>query len=918
LTPSSTKDAQSNHTIFYYDSAGRRTNTFYADAYSVTYNYDLLGRATNTTDSSGYSLTNWFVNQGLLYASSNAFGRVQAASFDVEDRATNTVDANGVSLNMTYDSLGRMLTRTNAFGGEQFGYTASGLAAYTNQLGQTNGYFYDQAMRKTAETNANGEGVQFRYDPSANLTNLVDGKGQSTWWSYDQYSRLTNKTDNLSNTLFSYGYDANNRLTGRTNATGLWAVYRYDPVGNLTNIVYSRNHAITLAYDAMNRLTNMVDAVGTTVYAYDAVGEVLSEDGPWVDDTVSFTYANRLRTGMSVLAPDAAAWTQSYTYDATRRLAAVASPAGSFAYSYKVGSTVLPGSLVQGLTLPCGAVITNSYDALARLTGTYLTNSQGAGLNLHAYGYNAASQRTRQTRLNGDYVTYTYDNIGQLKTAAGMESGGTTSRWQEQFAYGYDKAWNLNYRTNNALAQTFGVDGDNRLTTASSSGTLTVAGTTTSPATNVTVWGSTGLASGLATLYADSTWARTNATLPNGSVTYTATAQDRYLRQSTNSVTVNLPASASYTYDLNGNLLGDGNRSFAYDDENQLVSVYVTNVWESDFVYDGKMRLRERFESVWAGGTRVTNAVTLYVYDGNVVVQERNANNLPRVAYTRGSDLSGTLEGAGGIGGLLARTDLSTLITQPSTAHAYYHADGNGNINCLINSQQSVMARYLYDPFGNTLSQSGPLAAANLYRFSSKEFHVSSGLVYYLYRFYDPNFQRWPNRDPLGDDGSLVYAIDRIEPRLEARSAAERAMMVQQFGDPLSAITQVNLNLSLFVANNPMANVDPRGLDWLSCMANCVQAHDPVNNLGKACGTFLGGTFPKRWAPAGGGLGGGGSRVTTVLSRISVGKGTAAAGGNVARIVGRIFSPVWVIYGLSLAGVEAACAGTCTGDPTAY
>jgi len=684
-------------------------------------------------------------------------------------------------------------------------------------------------------------------------------------------------------------------------------------VGNLTNIVYSRNHAINLAYDALSRPTNMVDAVGATAYSYDGVGQVLSENGPWTDDAVSYTYTNRLRTRTSVMAPDGAPWTQSYAYDAARRLTNTTSVAGAFAYTY--GAT--QNLNVARLGLPGGAFITNTYDSVARLLSTTLKNPQSSTFNAHLYAYSLAGQRTWETNTMGDYRAYTYDPMGQLVGAGGHESSGA-ARLQEQLGYVYDAAGNLNYRTNNALLGTFSVNSLNELTTVGASGTLTVAGTTTSPATNVTVWGSTGLASGLATLYADSTWARTNATLPNGSVTYTATAQDRYLRQSTNSVTVNLPASASYTYDLNGNLLGDGNRSFAYDDENQLVSVYVTNVWESDFVYDGKMRLRERFESVWAGGTRVTNAVTLYVYDGNVVVQERNANNLPRVAYTRGSDLSGTLEGAGGIGGLLARTDLSTLITQPSTAHAYYHADGNGNINCLINSQQSVMARYLYDPFGNTLSQSGPLAAANLYRFSSKEFHVSSGLVYYLYRFYDPNFQRWPNRDPLGDDGSLVYAIDRIEPRLEARSAAERAMMVQQFGDPLSAITQVNLNLSLFVANNPMANVDPRGLDWLSCMANCVQAHDPVNNLGKACGTFLGGTFPKRWAPAGGGLGGGGSRVTTVLSRISVGKGTAAAGGNVARIVGRIFSPVWVIYGLSLAGVEAACAGTCTGDPTAY
>ena len=37
----------------------------------------------------------------------------------------------------------------------------------------------------------------------------------------------------------------------------------------------------------LNRPADMVDAVGTTVYGYDAVGQALSEDGPLVDDTVS-------------------------------------------------------------------------------------------------------------------------------------------------------------------------------------------------------------------------------------------------------------------------------------------------------------------------------------------------------------------------------------------------------------------------------------------------------------------------------------------------------------------------------------------------------------------------------------------------------------------------------------------------------
>jgi purine-binding chemotaxis protein CheW len=61
--------------------------------------------------------------------------------------------------------------------------------------------------------------------------------------------------------------------------------------------------------------------------------------------------------------------------------------------------------------------------------------------------------------------------------------------------------------------------------------------------------------------------------------------------------------------------------------------------------------------------------------------------------------------------------------------------------------------KYTYDPFGNILTMSGPLALTNTYRFSSKEWNDRSGLYYYGYRFYDPNLQRWLNRDPIGEIG---------------------------------------------------------------------------------------------------------------------------------------------------------------------
>jgi RHS repeat-associated protein len=141
------------------------------------------------------------------------------------------------------------------------------------------------------------------------------------------------------------------------------------------------------------------------------------------------------------------------------------------------------------------------------------------------------------------------------------------------------------------------------------------------------------------------------------------------------------------------------------------------------------------------------------VYDGWRVIQERNSANTPAVSYTRGNDLSVSPEGAGGIGGLLARSH--GYSSGNWTTHNFYHADGNGNITYLVNSSQTVAASYRYDPFGNTTSSSGTLSGVNVYRFSSKETISWSGMYYYGYRFYDPNLQRWMNRDPIEEDGDL-------------------------------------------------------------------------------------------------------------------------------------------------------------------
>jgi RHS repeat-associated protein len=438
----------------------------------------------------------------------------------------------------------------------------------------------------------------------------------------------------------------------------------------------------------------MVDGIGTTKYTYSAGNQLLTEDGPFANDTVTNTYLNRLRTGLSLQQPTGV-WTNGFAFDAARRLTNVISPAGSFVYQFVPSGVAHHPSRV---TLPNTSYITNTFDGNARLTATYLKNNLDTVLDSYSYVYDPANERTNLTRTDAT-VAYKYDPIGQLTVA---DSSVNT----EDRGYTYDPAWNLNWRTNNGSAGSFTVDNKNEI---------------------------------------------------SGACNFT------------------------FNYDFNGNMISNGcaYSALTYDKENQLtmVSGDIYKTFRSAFAYDGLNRLRRRIDYQWyvpppvppgvlppaGGGSWVATNTVLYIYDGFRVIQERDTNSVPAVSYTRGTDLGGSLEAAGGIGGLLARS--SGYSSGNFTTHNFYFADGNGNITYMLNSSQSMVASYRYDPFGNTISSNGTLASANVYRFSSKEIHANSGMYYYGFRFYDPNLQRWINRDPIGEfPGINLYGYVKSDP----------------------------------------------------------------------------------------------------------------------------------------------------------
>jgi RHS repeat-associated protein len=124
-----------------------------------------------------------------------------------------------------------------------------------------------------------------------------------------------------------------------------------------------------------------------------------------------------------------------------------------------------------------------------------------------------------------------------------------------------------------------------------------------------------------------------------------------------------------------------------------------------------------------------------------------------------GSDLSGSPQGAGGVGGLLAIAYHGTSLTNAFAAY-----DGNGNLSAFVNAADgTVVASYEYGPFGEVIRATGPMAKANPIRFSTKYQDDESDLLYYGYRYYKSSTGTWVSRDRIGEAGGdniYEFSID--------------------------------------------------------------------------------------------------------------------------------------------------------------
>lgn len=694
-----------------------------------------------------------------------------------------------------YDPHGRLDTQTDArTGATMYGYNdADQLVSVTTpvpaagQSAQTIQYEYDAMGRRTivvlpdngtvtTEYFDTGEPqkiygvrtypVEYTYDYAGRMKTMKTWKDYSgdsgmatTTWNYDVARGFLCGKVYDDSTSVTYSNSAAGRLLSRTWARGVVTSYDYNNAGDLGTITYSDSTpSVESIYDRRGRRTTVIVGANSSSYTYDDAGQILTESFPNSNVIVTNVYDGILRRSSL----SGAAVSVAYSYDGASRLSSVTNGPHTATYTY-VPNSPLVSNIIFATNGTTKMTTTKSYDNLNRLTFISSVDSMSSVVSSHSYLYSDANQRTRVDLVGGSYWIYGYDSLGQVTSGKKYWSDGTPVEGQ-QFEYGFDTIGNRTNAVTNGRTANYAPNNLNQYTQRTVPGYLDIFGTAASNAT-VTVNNHATARKGdyfhttlqfsntLSAIYTNISvvGVRKNAG-PGGNDVVTEETGHEFLPKTPE----------IFGYDADGNLTNDGRWAYTWDGENRLVEMRTLADLPSSvprqklsFAYDFRSRRIGKVVSNWNDSVWVEISNLRFVYDGWNLITELDKTNGPVRSYTWGLDLSGTEEGAGGVGGLLAITRHQS----PVTTH-FVSYDGNGNVIALLDAQSATLsAQYEYSPFGETVRATGTAANLNLFRFSTK-YTDETGLLYYGYRYYIPSTGYWLSRDPIEERGGLnLYAF---------------------------------------------------------------------------------------------------------------------------------------------------------------
>jgi len=768
----SNTDPLGNTTRYTYDAAGNKLSETRADGGVTTFTYDSQNRVLTQTDPLGYVTSHTYDTMGNEIQTQDALGRVTSQQYDLNGRLIRTVNPDSTTTGTGYDAVGNVIARTNELGAvwtmaydvlnrpvtstDPLNRTsltiygpgnATGPLASISPSGLILTNLYDSASQRIATITGYGTAdaalTQFIYDLDGRLQATVDGLGNSWTNGYNARGELIASSDPLGNvnqnrymltgnksavilpdgTSTRYGYDAANRLTSETNSLNGVTRYGYDAVGRRIQLTDPKGNLTQWAYDMNGRLTRKTYADGTgDSYGYDAAGNqtsLLNAAG----QTKTMTYSSRnqlLSTYWSVSGTPAV----SFTYDAAGEILSVVNTESAVSYTYDAAGQMLTET--QTHTGQSPRTLTYAYDADGRRLGlqypssytlAYLYNGRGQLGSINSpdspppvvsYIYDAAGRRNTKTLQNGNTAQYTYDTANRLLNIGWTHTGGASYASQSYVNNANGRRTSMTRES--GAAELYGYDATSQLTNAYyTASSLNVSYTYDLIGNLINRNGFMGLNS-----------------------SFTANNLNQYTGIDGNAL----------TYDVKGNLLTCSHPLYTctlgYDAQNRLVAALVASTNAAAFGYDGLNRCV----------VRTINGVTTHdYYDGWNLIEERDASGNLQASYIQGADMDEEICRTTWSGGTATRL--------------YYEGDALNSVQRLTDTGGNIVEQYRYDAFGlpsvydasfNPLAVS---AVGNRFMFQGREYFAELQLTDHRNRYYSPILQRWPNRDPLGEDGGL-------------------------------------------------------------------------------------------------------------------------------------------------------------------
>ena len=720
-----------------YNSAHEPLTVTDAARQTTTYTYTAEGQLDTVTSplragiSENRTTTYDYDEDGYLESVTGpATGATTSYTYDGYGRTRTVTDSDNYTLTYDYDALDRQMKLTYPDGTfEQTVYERLDSVGSRDRLGRWTHRAYDSLRRLTATIDQLGRNVTQQWCTCGALEALIDANGNKTSWERDIQGRVTKEIRaNASEWLYLYE-TTTTRLKTVTDPKAQVKTYSYLLDDNLQGVGYTNEQYATpdvsFTYEtAFNRVATMVDGTGTTTYGYHAIGaspplgagKLATVDGPLSNDVISYAYDELGRVKSRAMNAVAL----SYEYDALGRIMTETNVLGAFFYQYDGVS-----SRLKTVTYPNGQTSSYAYYGNIgdhRLQEIHHKKSGGTTLSKFNYTYDAVGNILTWTHQQDTSAAkaydFDYDRADQLRNAVWRTTDATPTILK-RYAYTYDPAGNRTVEQVDDSPVLSAYDNMNRLSSQTAGGTMRFAGTLNEAAT-VTIAGAP------ATVTSDNRFVG-GAQVGSGTTQVVVKAKDYAGNERTNTYEVSVSGSSkTFTFDANGNMTGDGTRTFEWDAENRLIAATTGGV-RSEFTYDG---LHRRVGIVEKENDVVQSNIRL-LWCESQICEERADDG---ITVTRRA--FGLAEQSGGVA-------------------LFFVTDHLGSVREVTDSSETLLSRFEFDPWGRrTLTMGSVLSQVGFTGHRSQE-GGAGGLALSLYRAYDPELGRWISADPLPNAISL-------------------------------------------------------------------------------------------------------------------------------------------------------------------